>query len=159
MRPRDAIAPAPEVGVVVAPIADRPRQQAHPADLSLPPTESEAKPPGRSAVPARLGAAIHLLGEAVRAANCFAPSQHPHRRVFNSPFGAFDPASQQKRTTIMPHRRRVASKAIITQPNICIRISTWGIRIRNCGKSSPTHHSPTSTPTSWRVGCGRSTRH
>src|SRR5215218_5116014 len=31
MRPRDAIAPAPKVGVVAAAITDRPRQHAHPA--------------------------------------------------------------------------------------------------------------------------------
>jgi hypothetical protein len=31
MRPRDAVAPAPEVGVVASAIADRPHQQAHAA--------------------------------------------------------------------------------------------------------------------------------
>jgi len=33
MRPRDAVAPAPEVGVVAAAIAYRPRQQAHTGPL------------------------------------------------------------------------------------------------------------------------------
>ena len=35
MRPGNAVAPAPEVGVVDATIADRPRQQAHAGSLPL----------------------------------------------------------------------------------------------------------------------------
>ena len=41
---------------------------------------------------------------------------------------------------VMPDRRRSA---------YCLRISTSGIRIRNCGKIQRTHQLPTSTPTSW----------
>src|SRR3954454_12504470 len=121
MRPRDAIAPPPKVGVVAAAITDRPRQHAHPAlHLSASLLSPRLNPRTARGSSGRARSGDRPIGEGGEreqgAANRFIPDRSPadmHAEWCSTPHLARLIPATPVGDTVMPDRRQVATRAIV----------------------------------------------